>query len=170
MIRVDVTGLVLDSQEQPVVLLRPSSDAGPRRLLPIWIGPQEATAIMLALDGQATARPMSYELMVRLLERLGASVREVAITRLEQGTFYAEITLDAPGGVHVVDARPSDSIALAVRTGAPIVVAEQVLDEAGLAEERPADDAHSEPSADAEEQLAEFTRFLDDVNPDDFRG
>lgn len=172
MIRVDVAGLVLDSQEQPVVLLRPLEGAGPRRILPIWIGLQEATAIMLALDGATTERPMSYDLMVRLLERLGASVRQVAVTRLEQGTFYAEITLDSPAGVQVIDARPSDSIALAVRTGAPILVAQAVLDEAGLPEEasEAADASAASETPDADAQLDEFTRFLDTVNPDDFRG
>lgn len=164
MIEVELASLAVDSRGQPVVVLRAvSPDVRPARLLPIWIGVQEATAIMLALEGAAPARPMSYDLMVRLLERLQASVRSVAVTALDSGTFYAEITLDTPTGVHVVDARPSDSVALAVRTDAPIFVAESVMAQAGLAEVNP-------PSEDDESQLAEFSEFLDTVNPDDFRG
>lgn len=168
-IQVEVATLALDSQEQPVLVLRPmAGDPRHNRVLPVWIGVQEATAIMLATEGATAARPMSYDLMCRLLDALGASVRRVAVTALRQGTFYAEITLDTPAGTRVIDARPSDSIALAVRTHAPIFVAEDVMDEAGLPEESP-DAAEAEPEA-AEPEIAEFSHFLDTVDPDDFRG
>nr|NLI49775.1 bifunctional nuclease family protein [Propionibacterium sp.] len=163
----EVAQLAVDTQNQPVLLLRPVRDDPRRgRLLPIWIGVQEATAILLAVDGSVPPRPMSYDLMVRLLEALDASVRQVAVTRLEEGTFFAEITLDTPAGARVIDARPSDSIALAVRAKAPIFVADDVFEAAAMAaEEQPA-----RGTEDAEDEVARFSRFLETVDPDDFRG
>ncbi len=166
MLQVTVAQVVVDAQHQPVLLLKPlAGDARPPRLLPIWIGPQEATAIVLALDAEAPPRPLPYDLMHSLLTTLGATVRQVAVTRLDGGTFYAEITLDSPGGPRVVDARPSDSIALAVRAGAPIFVAEDVFAVASMEVE---DRTETEPDADAE--VERFSEFLDTVDPDDFRG
>lgn len=164
MIEVQVTSLAVDSRGQPVVVLAPSGpeQGAARRLLPIWIGLPEATAIMLAVEGAQASRPQVYDLMTTLVGRLGAEVAKVEVTKLEGGTFFAEITLATPSGAEVIDARPSDSIALAVRTGAPIFVAEAVFAEAGMP------DAESE--GDEQSQLADFHRFLDDVEPDDFRG
>ena len=113
---------------------------------------------------------MSYDLMVRLLEMSGSSVSQVAVTRLEGGTFFAEITLQTAEGVRVVDARPSDSIALATRTGAPMYVAAAVLEEAGVAGIIEEGTGDAEPGEVAEEEIEEFSKFLDQVNPDDFRG
>ncbi|CAL8974910.1 putative protein [Propionicimonas sp. T2.31MG-18] len=162
-IEVRIASLAVDSRGQPVVVLAPASaEQGARRLLPIWIGVPEATAIMLAVAGEAPSRPQVYDLMTTLLDRLDADVEKVVVTRLEGGTFFAEITLATPSGHEVVDARPSDSIALAVRTGAPVFVAEAVFAEAGMPD---ADGAGDEQS-----QLAAFHEFLDDVEPDDFRG
>ncbi|MBI5028684.1 MAG: bifunctional nuclease family protein [Actinobacteria bacterium] len=162
-IEVRIASLAVDSRGQPVVVLAPASaEQGARRLLPIWIGVPEATAIMLAVAGEAPSRPQVYDLMTTLLDRLDADVEKVVVTRLEGGTFFAEITLATPSGREVVDARPSDSIALAVRTGAPVFVAEAVFAEAGMPD---ADGAGDEQS-----QLAAFHEFLDDVEPDDFRG
>ena len=107
---------------------------------------------------------MSYDLMYSLLQTLGATVSQVAITRLVEGTFYAEITLDTATGPRVVDARPSDSVALAARAGARILVAEDVFDAAALEVDEPP--APADPDADVEQ----FSRFLDTVDPDDFRG
>jgi bifunctional DNase/RNase len=167
-LQVDVAQVVVDAQNQPVMLLKPRvGDTNPARLLPIWIGPQEATAIVLALDDEAPPRPMSYDLMYTLLTTLAATVRQVAITRLDEGTFYAEITLDSPAGPRVVDARPSDSIALAVRAGAPIFVAEDVFAVASM-EVEDRSGATAEPDAEAE--VERFSEFLDTVDPDDFRG
>ena len=119
---------------------------------------------MLAQQGATAARPQSYDLMVRLIETMGAAVVQVAITRIEDGTFYAEITLATAAGEHVIDARPSDSIALASRTDSPIFVAADVLEEAGVKGLVVAPDDES-----TEDQVAEFGRFLDSVDPDDFR-
>jgi len=122
---------------------------------------------MLALEGATASRPMSYDLMARLLDVLNATVQQVAVTRLEEGTFFAEITLNTPNGIQVVDARPSDSIALAMRTESAIFVSESVLQEAGVPESQlgPGDE-----NADKESQIEEFHHFLDTVDPDDFRG
>lgn len=164
MIQVDIASLAVDTRGLPVVILKPiSPDEGSGAVLPIWVGMQEASAVMIALQGATTARPMSYDLMARLLTATQAGVRQVAVTRLDEGTFYAEITLDTPSGPQIIDARPSDSIALALRMGAPIFVAEQVLQDAGV----PADFI---AESDDESQIEQFSQFLDTVDPDDFRG
>ena len=163
MIPVEVSSLALDSRGEPVVLLRPKAASGEGPVLPIWIGMQEANAIMLAAQGNQAARPMSYDLMARLLLALDGMVAQVAVTRLEQGTFYAEITLAAKSGQFVIDARPSDSIALAMRVEAPILVAEEVFTEAGVKLDEPGE-------ADEEEQVQAFNEFLEGIDPEDFRG
>ncbi|MGJ8503493.1 bifunctional nuclease family protein, partial [Glaesserella parasuis] len=89
-------------------------------VLPVWIGPPEAMSILVALEGAATPRPLAHDLMVVMLRQLSASVERVQVTRLTEGTFYAEIHLRTPQGPLIIDARPSDAIALAARTDAPI--------------------------------------------------
>jgi bifunctional DNase/RNase len=109
-------------------------EQGGERRLPIWIGPFEADAIQLALEGTQPHRPMTHDLALRLIEPLGGTVQQIVINRIAEQTFYAEIMLMANGHPHVVDARPSDAIALAVRNGAPIYVARSVFDTAGTTE------------------------------------
>lgn len=168
MIQVDLASMAVDSRGQPVVILKPRfPQQAPVKVLPIWIGVQEASAIMLAIEGTTASRPMSYDLMARLLDALNATVLQVAVTRLEGGTFFAEITLETPSGIQVLDARPSDSIALAMRTEAAIFLDEGVLQEAGVPESQLA--TGDEP-IDKESQIEEFHHFLDTVDPDDFRG
>src|SRR5215213_6523796 len=106
-------------------------EQGGERLLPIWIGPFEADAIQLALEGTQPHRPMTHDLALRLIEPLGGTVQQIVINRIAEQTFYAEITLSANGQTHVIDARPSDAIALAVRNSAAIYVARAVFDMAG---------------------------------------
>lgn len=168
--QIEVASLAVDSRGEPVVILRPIDAATPNRLLPIWIGVQEANAIMLAVEGESAARPMSYDLMARLLESLDSTVAKVAVTRLEGGTYFAEVTLATPHGDKVIDARPSDSIALAMRTNAPIYVADEVLDEAGVEDEESEEEAADAMPEEQETAIEEFSRFLEDVDPDDFRG
>jgi bifunctional DNase/RNase len=164
MVQVRVFGVALDTAGQHIVLLKPVLEhSDPERVLPIWIGAQEATSILVATEGQEVPRPLSHDLMKTLLDTLGAEVERVEVTRIEEGTFYAEITLLTPTGQQTVDARPSDAIALAVRTGATIWVADAVLAEAGIL----ADFADTRPD---EEKLEEFKEFLEDVDPEDFRG
>ena len=112
--------------EHRVVVLRASED----RILPIWIGPFEADAITITLEGKQPDRPMTHDLTVRLLETLAAQVQQVVVNKIIDSTFYAEITLDQGEQRHLIDARPSDALALAVRTNTPLFVARAVLDAA----------------------------------------
>ncbi|MDX5398481.1 MAG: bifunctional nuclease family protein, partial [Actinomycetes bacterium] len=128
MIPVRIVGLALDVKSQPVVILKPlGEEPGQGRMLPIWIGGLEATAILMAVEGTPPPRPLTLDLMKSMLETLDAEVERVEITRLEEGTFFAEITVRSPGGLRVLDARPSDSIGLALRTGTQILVADAVF-------------------------------------------
>lgn len=165
MVPVRIASLAVDPRSsQPVIVLRPLEDPdGEGRLLPIWIGQPEATAILLALEGAQLPRPLTHDLMKGVIESLDAYVDRVEITRVDGGTFYAAVVLRAEERTVVVDARPSDSIALAIRMGAPIFVAETVLAEAAIAEE-------SVAAVDEEAALEEFREFIENVNPEDFQG
>ena len=166
MVQVRVLGIALDAARQHIVLLKPLvEDPDARRVLPIWIGTQEATSILLALEGEQAPRPLTHDLMTTFLESLDTRIARVEVTRIEEGTFYAEITLMSPTGPYIVDSRPSDAIALAVRTDAPLFIAADVLEEAGI----PAEMAEFRDEGD-EEKVDEFKKFLDDVDPEDFQG
>jgi uncharacterized protein len=144
----------------PVVLLR--EQVGDHRVLPIYIGPEEARAIALALEGVETPRPMTHDLMRDLLAALGAEVRSITVTDLRESTFFAEIELAIDGRTVRVSSRPSDAVALAVRVDAPIFAAEQVIAEAAMPA---AEEAEEEQQ---EEIVEEFREFIDQVNPEDF--
>lgn len=137
----------------PIVLLR---ESGGERYLPIWIGAVEATAIAFAQQGVEPPRPMTHDLLKDVLTATGNELAEVRITEVRDNVFYALLILSQ--GVEV-SARPSDSIALALRTGSRIVCAEEVLDEAGLA-----------VPDDQEEEVEKFREFLDQISPEDFGG
>ena len=127
MVRMQVYKVGVDPQRQlPFVLL---ADDDIERLLPIYIGPFEANAIASEMQGKTYPRPLTHDLLRSVIETLGYEVTQVAVTRLEEGTFYAELTLEGPGGMITIDARPSDALALAMRTGAEILVDDQVLTE-----------------------------------------
>lgn len=136
---------------QPIVLLR---EVAGDRYLPIWIGAVEATAIAFAQQDVVPPRPLTHDLFKDVLEATGNPLEEVRITDVSDGVFYA--TLVFATGVEV-SARPSDSIALALRTGTRIVCADGVLDDAGLA-----------VPAEQEDEVEKFREFLDHVTPDDF--
>ena len=136
---------------QPIVLLR---EVTGERYLPIWIGAVEATAIAFAQQGVVPPRPLTHDLMKDLLDALGQELAEVQITDMKDGVFFATLVLGS--GVEI-GARPSDSIALALRTGSRIVCAEEVLDEVGLA-----------VPAEQEDEVERFREFLDQVTPEDF--
>lgn len=168
MVQVRVLGIALDAARQHIVLLKPLfSDGDEERVLPIWIGTQEATSILIAISGEQAPRPLSHDLMKTFLDLLGGEVVEVAVTRLETGTFYAEITLETPTGTRIIDARPSDAVAIAVRFDASIFVDDAVLDEAGIPAEMA--DVRGDEAKD-EAKVDEFKRFLDEVDPEDFQG
>jgi bifunctional DNase/RNase len=149
---VDVVGVRVEMpSNQPIVLLRESSG---ERYLPIWVGAVEATAIAFAQQGVVPPRPLTHDLLKDVLDATGHELTEVQITEVRDGVFYALLVLG--GGVEV-SARPSDSIALALRTGSRIVCSDEVLDEAGLA-----------VPDDQEEEVEKFREFLDQINPEDF--
>ncbi len=145
----------------PILLLREVE--GDKRTLPIYIGGPEAHAIDLALSETKTARPMTHDLVVNLLEQLNAKLERIVITELRQGTFYADLYLrDVTDEVSTMSVRPSDAIALAVRLDTPIFADEALVDEAGIEAE---DD---DEEGDEEEMVEELRKFLDEVNPEDF--
>jgi len=149
---IDVVGVRVEMpSNQPIVLLRETDG---ERYLPIWIGAVEATAIAFAQQGVVPPRPLTHDLMKNLLEALERPLREVRISEVRDGVFYADLIFDA--GVEV-SARTSDSIALALRTGTRIVCAEAVLDEAGIV-----------VPDEQEAEVEKFREFLDQVTPEDF--
>lgn len=147
----------------PILLLRET--VGQRRVVPIYIGGPEAHAIDLALSGTPMARPMTHDLFSEVLDSLGSVLERVVVTELRGGTFYAELYIrDASGGVQTISARPSDAVALAVRTGSPIYAEEALIDEAGVEE----DEDDGPDAGEEEEMVEELRKFLDEVNPEDF--
>ncbi|MGV3516600.1 bifunctional nuclease family protein [Luteitalea sp.] len=123
-----IKGLMMDPvTNMPILVLR---DEAGERTLPIWIGMFEAHAVALQLENSGASRPMTHDLLKHLLEALGARVTEIHITDVRDGTFYAMIYLLANGECLALDARPSDALALALRTRAPVFVAEHVLADA----------------------------------------
>lgn len=158
---VTIDRMVLDSRTQsPIVLLR-----GRRRdatseedvLLPIWIGPFEAFAIAVAVSGEKPPRPLTHDLFASVIHELGAEVEKVVVRRVKEGTFYGELHLDCAGETIVVDARPSDCMALAVRTGAPIFAAAGALEAAVRAIDFLRD-----------EDREKYRAFLESLEPGDF--
>ncbi len=149
---VDVVGVRVEMpSNQPIVLLRESTG---ERYLPIWVGAVEATAIAFAQQGVVPPRPLTHDLLKDVIEATGHELTEVQITEVRDGVFYANLVF---GGGIEVSARPSDSIALALRTGSRILCSDEVLDEAGLA-----------VPDDQEEEVEKFIQFLDQINPEDF--
>ncbi|MCU1379152.1 MAG: bifunctional nuclease family protein [Acidimicrobiales bacterium] len=144
----------------PVVLLR--EQAGERRVLPIYIGPEEARAIALALEGVSTPRPMTHDLLSNMLGAVEVTVVSITVTDLRESTFFAEIELQSGERTVRVSSRPSDAVALAVRVDAPIFASEQVLAEAAM----PA--AEEGEEEEQEEIVDQFRQFIDEVNPEDF--
>jgi bifunctional DNase/RNase len=165
MVEMELVGVRVEQPTNtPIVMLREREGEG--RTLPIFIGGTEATAIAFALEQVETPRPMTHDLMRNILDELGVRLERVVVTGLRESTFYAELHLrvEAGKGLKAVSSRPSDAIALAVRTGSPIFAEEDVLDEAGYL---PEDD--SEPESEQPEEVVEkFRDFLDQVNPEDF--
>ena len=143
--------------KQPIVLLK---TADSNKFLPIWIGHPEAAAILMKLQGAATPRPLTHDLFSETLSQLEAHVTKVCVTELRDNTFFATITLSINGREVEIDSRPSDALALAVRSGAPIFAAEEVIAESAIEFEHEVEDT--------EEVVDKFKEFLDEVNPEDF--
>jgi uncharacterized protein len=137
---------------QHVVILR---DTERERYLPIWIGPWEANAIAMRLQGVTPERPMTHDLFSQTLEELGVVVKQIVVSDLADDTFRARLLLELDGRSVDVDARPSDAIALAVRAGVPIFATDAVLDRAGVV-----------PESEEEEKLSVFRDFVNSLNID----
>ena len=160
MVEMELVGVRVElPSNAPIVLLRETE--GERRLLPIFIGGPEATAIAYALENVTPPRPQTHDLMKNLLEELSASVQRIVVTELVDHTFFAEIEIVSNGKLHRVSSRPSDAIALAIRCDATIFAVEAVLDAAAFT---PSDD----PEESQEQVVEEFREFIENVNPEDF--
>jgi bifunctional DNase/RNase len=148
----------------PVMILRERE--GRRRVLPIYIGSSEAAAIHYAIEGIVAPRPLTHDLFQNVIADLGATLTRVIVTEIRDETYFAELHLDLGGQAHTVSSRPSDAVALAVRSQSPIFASAAVLDAAGT--EAALD---VEPDADdADSLVAEFADFIEQISPEDFAG
>jgi bifunctional DNase/RNase len=152
----DLVGIRIELPTNTPILLLREHDGD--RYLPIWINTPEATAIALAHDGIRPERPLTHDLVTSLIEELGAQVSEVIVTELRGGTFYADLRLKVGDDIHSISSRPSDAVAIAVRTDAPVFASRNLLDEAGV---------HIRDEED-EDEIAKFREFLDRIEPEDF--
>ena len=143
--------------KQPIVLLK---TADGNRFLPIWIGHPEAAAILMKLQNASTPRPMTHDLVTEILGQLNAEVIRITVTELRENTFFAQITVQQDGSEVEIDSRPSDAIALAIRSDAPIYAAESVIEESAIEFEG--------EEVNEEEMVDEFKKFLENVSPDQF--
>ena len=160
LIPMEVIGVRVEMpSNQPIVLLKEIDGS---RFLPIWVGAVEATAIAFAQQGVEPPRPLTHDLMNNLLGLLDATLTAVHMTEIKDGIFYATMLLrDSNGGQLTISARPSDAIALAVRSHSNILATQELLDEIGI----------KIPQGDGENQEVEkFREFLDQINPEDFVG
>lgn len=151
---VEVIGVRVEMpSNQPIVLIR---EVGGIRYLPIWVGAVEASAIAFAQQSVVPARPMTHDLLKTILEEMGNPLSSVLLTELREGIFYSELHFESG---QIISARPSDSIAIALRSGAPILASSALFASAGI----------EIPDA-AEDEVEKFREFLDHINPDDFAG
>ncbi|GAB4437266.1 MAG: bifunctional nuclease family protein [Anaerolineae bacterium] len=168
-VKIDSIRVSLMSQHRVVVLKEIDSE----RYLPIWIGPFEADAITLQLQGVQVARPLTHDLLRSVTEQMGGKISHIVVTELKNDTFYANIVMDLNGENIEIDARPSDAIALAVRVDAPLFVAEEVMAEASIVPETGLDELEvgspdSGPvSEEEQEQLSAFADFINELDLDD---
>jgi bifunctional DNase/RNase len=166
MVEVRLRAVRVDLQSNTPVLLLQETD-GEGRTLPIFIGTPEAAAIAYALQGVTMPRPMTHDLMRDLLDSLDVQIERVVITELQNATYFAELRLRRGNDVTVVSSRPSDAVAVAVRTGSPLFVSDELMDAEGilLAPDEADDDGDDPPP---EELIGQFQEFLEDVKPEDF--
>lgn len=165
MVEVRLRAVRVDLQSNtPVLLLQETEGEG--RTLPIFIGTPEATAIAYALQGVAMPRPMTHDLMKDLLTSLEVDVERVVITELRSSTYYAELHLRWGTRRAVVSSRPSDAVAIAVRTESPLFVSDELMDSEGIL--LAIDTAEEEEEASSDELVGQFRQFLDSIKPEDF--
>ncbi|PAX52424.1 bifunctional nuclease family protein [Brunnivagina elsteri] len=155
MIEMRVAGIALDAiTRSPIVLLKDSTE---RRALPIYIGQEQAKAIMSALENQKPPRPLTHDLIINVFEAWNMTLEKVIIHSLQKDTFYASLILRQGENRKEIDARPSDAIAVALRTNTPIWVMEEVIADASIPVDRDADEAEQEA----------FREFLSNLRPED---
>ena len=156
MIEMKVAGIALDAATRsPIVLLKDGTD---RRALPIYIGQDQAKAIISALENQTPPRPLTHDLFVNLMESWEMTLDRIVIHSLQDNTFYAVLVVHQGEAKREIDARPSDAIAIAIRTNSPIWVMEEVIADASIPVDRDADEA----------ERRAFREFLDQLSPEDF--
>lgn len=156
MVEVKVQVVLFDvNSNAPVIILR---DASGKKILPIWVGHFEANAIEIELEGIKPPRPLTHDLFIDLLRTIGAEVKKVSVCDLQINTFYAIITIAMNKKIVEIDARPSDAIAIAMRSKAPIYAAEWILKEASLLD-----------TSDTENEEEKFKKFLESIKPEDFK-
>lgn len=160
-VTIDSVRASLLSQHRVVVL----KEEGMERYLAIWIGPYEADAITIKLQGVEIARPLTHDLLKQSIQQLGATVSHVLVSDLQDDTFYARVVMDRNGERIELDSRPSDAIALAVRVQAPIFVSESVMERAGVTPDEEIDMEAVTPEE--EEQLAPYRDFIEGLDLED---
>jgi len=154
MIEMNIKGLMVDPiTNMPIIILR---DPEGQKVLPIWVGVFEANAIALQIENIQTPRPMTHDLLRNVIQDLRAAVEKIVVCDLKDNTFYAMIHLQTPAGPVAIDARPSDAIALALRTHAPILVDEKVID-----------NAKSVDFANEKQDPDRLQQWLESLDPDD---
>jgi len=158
MVQVEVVGVQYElPANQPILILK---DEDSSRYLPLWIGNSEANAIAISLEGVVPTRPLTHDLLADVIETLGEQLVSVTISELIDGVFYAKLDFT---NSDALSARPSDAVALAVRVGVPVYVADDVMNEAAL--DMPDDD---DEFAGESDEVEAFRAFLDEINPEDF--
>ena len=159
MVRMTIEGVGFDQMRQTVVVLK---DGGGQKLLPIWIGPSEARAIQIELEGAQSPRPLSHDLLITLIATLRGRVTRIVVNDLIEGTFYATVDIDTPRGMRHIDARPSDAIAIAVRAKCPLFVDGSALQALVDAEEMNGKGTPDAEEEESDEELERFRRLLDE--------
>jgi bifunctional DNase/RNase len=158
---IDSIRVSLMSQQRVLILREVNSD----RYLAIMVGIYEAEHLTIALQDVETARPMTYDLFVNILDSINAEISHVEVISLNEETYFGNIAISIGGTLHNIDSRPSDAINLAVRMGRPIFVAEEVLEEAGMIPEENLSEALPEEEVESE-RLSVFENYLDQIKPD----
>jgi uncharacterized protein len=159
--RMSIYGINLDLfSSSPIVILKVEDE---NRYLPIWIGQPEARSILMKLQNQEFSRPLTHDLAVNLVAELGGSMEKVTVTELRDSTFFATISVQIDGRTVEIDSRPSDAIALAVRSGAEIFAADEVIEEAAVVFEEAMEETPEE------EVVDKFKDWMNQVQPEDFK-
>jgi len=161
MVEMKIFGLALDEQSQvPLLILKDKED---KQVLPIWIGAMEAMSISISLNKVDISRPLTHDLMLQTLKTLGAKVERIVVVKLLEGTYYAEIHVDHDQQTFLIDSRPSDAIALAVREDTPIYANQSLLDQVGKQFEQKYEEALKD------EESKKWTDFLEKFDVDDIK-